>query len=30
VLHTQTGELKLIRRAETLDDYLATIIEDVE
>lgn len=28
VLHTATGELKLIRRAETLDDYLATIIDD--
>ena len=30
VLHTQTGEHKLIRRAETLDDYLATIIDDAE
>jgi diaminopimelate decarboxylase len=30
VLYTQAGDLKLIRRAETLDDYLATIIDDVE
>ena len=30
VLYTQAGDHKLIRRAETLDDYLATIIEDVE
>ncbi|NBU63422.1 MAG: hypothetical protein EBS29_02800 [Chloroflexia bacterium] len=28
VLYTQAGDLKLIRRAETLDDYLATIIDD--
>ena len=28
VLHTQTGEHKLIRRAETLDDYLATIVDE--
>ena len=30
VLYTQAGEYKLIRRAETLDDYLATIIDDAE